>query len=215
MISISEPPYHRSPESTGPWGEGAVAILPPSSPDPARPWNVLAEKVTVFVGEDALLPCLLTDPELESRVSLVRVRNRAVLRQTNYSFSPRHGFTIHKAKFTESQDYQCSAQVAGRTVTTTGIRLEVQKGAWGRDGRTQWRGRAESWQPCERRRRRDPGLMGESERPPSFISYFQLCYGRLWCPYGGRTSPVCGQGDRPHAKKHDSMGRITSDYEAC
>lgn len=142
MISISEPPYHRSPESTGPWGEGAVAILPPSSPDPARPWNVLAEKVTVFVGEDALLPCLLTDPELESRVSLVRVRNRAVLRQTNYSFSPRHGFTIHKAKFTESQDYQCSAQVAGRTVTTTGIRLEVQKGAWGRDGRTRWRGRA-------------------------------------------------------------------------
>lgn len=141
MISISEPPYHRSPESTGPWGEGAVAILPPCSPDPARPWNVLAEKVTVFVGEDALLPCLLTDPELESRVSLVRVRNRSVLRQTNYSFSPRHGFTIHKAKFTESQDYQCSAQVAGRTVTTTGIRLEVQKGAWGRDGRTRWRGR--------------------------------------------------------------------------
>lgn len=115
-------------------------ILPPSSPDPARPWNVLAEKVTVFVGEDALLPCLLTDPELEARVSLVRVRNRPVLRQTNYSFSPRHGFTIHKAKFTEGQDYQCSAQVAGRTVTTNGIRLEVQKGAWGRDGQPRWRG---------------------------------------------------------------------------
>lgn len=95
--------------------------------DPARPWNVLAEKVTVFVGEDALLPCLLTDPELEPRVSLMRVRNRPVLRQTNYSFSPRHGFTIHKAKFTEGQDYQCSAQVADRTVTTNGIRLEVQK----------------------------------------------------------------------------------------
>lgn len=149
--------------------EGAVAILPPSSPDPARPWNVLAEKVTVFVGEDALLPCLLTDPELESRVSLVRVRNRSVLRQTNYSFSPRHGFTIHKAKFTESQDYQCSAQVAGRTVTTTGIRLEVQKGTWGRNGRTRWRGRAESWQPCERRR--GPGLTGDSERASPFFHF--------------------------------------------
>lgn len=95
--------------------------------DPARPWNVLAEEVTVFEGQDALVPCLLTDPELEAGVSLVRVRNRPVLRQTNYSFSPRHGFTIHKAKFIESHDYQCSAQVAGRTVTTNGIRLTVQK----------------------------------------------------------------------------------------
>lgn len=95
--------------------------------DPARPWNLLAEKVTVWEGQDALLPCLLTDPALEAGVSLTQVRNRPVLRQTNYTFSPRHGFTIHNAKYVESRDYQCSAQVDGRTVTTLGIRLKVQK----------------------------------------------------------------------------------------
>lgn len=95
--------------------------------DPARPWNLLAQEVKVFEGQDALLPCLLTDPALEAGVMLMRDRNRQVLRQTNYSFSPRHGFTIHKAKFVESQNYQCSARVAGRTVTTLAIRLKVQK----------------------------------------------------------------------------------------
>ncbi|XP_016066088.1 PREDICTED: macrophage colony-stimulating factor 1 receptor [Miniopterus natalensis] len=95
--------------------------------DPAQPWNLLAQEVTVFEGQDALLPCLLTDPALEAGVSLVRVRNRPVLRQTNYSFSPRHGFTIHNARYLDNQDYQCSAQVAGRMVTSLGIRLKVQK----------------------------------------------------------------------------------------
>ncbi|XP_008150427.2 macrophage colony-stimulating factor 1 receptor [Eptesicus fuscus] len=95
--------------------------------DPARPWNLLSQEVKVFEGQDALLPCLLTDPALEAGVSLVRVRNRPVLRQTNYSFSPRHGFTIHKAKFVEGQYYQCSARVAGRMITTLAIRLKVQK----------------------------------------------------------------------------------------
>ena len=98
-------------------------------------------------GQDALLPCLLTDPALEAGVSLVRVRGRPVLRQTNYSFSPWHGFTIHKAKFIENHVYQCSAQVDGRTVTSMGIWLKVQKGAWGREG--QRAGRCTS---CDRAR---------------------------------------------------------------
>lgn len=89
----------------------------------------------VFEGQDALLPCLLTDPALEAGVTLMRDRNRQVLRQTNYSFSPRLGFTIHKAKFIESQNYQCSARVAGRMVTTLAIRLKVQKGVWAGRGR--------------------------------------------------------------------------------
>ena len=81
-------------------------------------------------GQDALLPCLLTDPALEAGVSLVRVRGRPVLRQTSYSFLPWYGFTIHKAKFIESQDYECSVRVAGRMVKSLSIRLKVQKGAW-------------------------------------------------------------------------------------
>uniref|UniRef100_A0A673V0C3 Platelet-derived growth factor receptor-like protein n=1 Tax=Suricata suricatta TaxID=37032 RepID=A0A673V0C3_SURSU len=95
--------------------------------DPARPWRVLAQEVVVFEGQDALLPCLLTDPALEAGVSLGRLRGRPVLRQTNYSFSPWRGFTIHKAKFIESQHYQCSVLVDGRAVTSMVIWLKVQK----------------------------------------------------------------------------------------
>ncbi|KAF7473499.1 macrophage colony-stimulating factor 1 receptor [Marmota monax] len=95
--------------------------------DPVRPWNLLAEYVTVFEGQDALLPCLLTDPSLKAGVSLMRVRGRSVLPQTNYSFSPWYGFTIHKAKFIEGRDYQCCVLVDGRMVKSLGIRLNVQK----------------------------------------------------------------------------------------
>uniref|UniRef100_A0A2K6KT35 receptor protein-tyrosine kinase n=1 Tax=Rhinopithecus bieti TaxID=61621 RepID=A0A2K6KT35_RHIBE len=95
--------------------------------DPARPWNVLANEVVVFEDQDALLPCLLTDPVLEAGVSLVRLRGRPLLRHTNYSFSPWHGFTIHRAKFIQGQDYQCSALMGGRKVMSISIRLKVQK----------------------------------------------------------------------------------------
>uniref|UniRef100_A0A8C3VXM0 Platelet-derived growth factor receptor-like protein n=1 Tax=Catagonus wagneri TaxID=51154 RepID=A0A8C3VXM0_9CETA len=94
--------------------------------DHHRPWRVLAQEVTVLEGQDARLPCLLTDPALAGGVSLTRLRGRPVLRQTNYSFSLWHGFTIHKAKFIESQDYACSVLVDGRAVWSS-VRLKVQK----------------------------------------------------------------------------------------
>lgn len=162
------------------WREGSCNPESSCPPDPARPWNVLAEEVTVFEGQDALLPCLLTDPALEAGVLLTRVRNRPVLRQTNYSFSPWHGFTIHKAKYIESQDYQCSAKVDGRVVTSIGIRLKVQKGAWvGGAGRA-WRAGTQG-----------PGLMRGIGCPPSFTSSFQLHHSPLWDTYWGKTSKMC------------------------
>uniref|UniRef100_A0A8D1S4X0 Macrophage colony-stimulating factor 1 receptor n=1 Tax=Sus scrofa TaxID=9823 RepID=A0A8D1S4X0_PIG len=100
--------------------------------DHRRPWRVLAPEVTVLEGQDARLPCLLTDPALAGGVSLALLRRlsvlpgRAVLRQTNYSFSPWHGFTIHKAKFIEGQDYACTVLVDGRVVWSS-VRLNVQK----------------------------------------------------------------------------------------
>nr|XP_003934130.2 macrophage colony-stimulating factor 1 receptor [Saimiri boliviensis boliviensis] len=95
--------------------------------DPARAWNVLAQEVVVFEDQDALLPCLLTDPALEAGVSLVRSRGRPLMRNTNYSFSPWHGFTIHRAKYIQSHYYECSALMGGRKVTSVSIRLKVQK----------------------------------------------------------------------------------------
>ncbi|XP_059273127.1 macrophage colony-stimulating factor 1 receptor [Mustela nigripes] len=116
---------YRCTEPGGPLRDSATIHL--YVKDPVRPWKVLAEEVTVMEGQDALLPCLLTDPELEAGVSLMRVRGRPVLRQTNYSFSPWYGFTIHKAQFMETHGYQCSARVGGSTVTSKSIWLKVQK----------------------------------------------------------------------------------------
>ncbi|XP_040828591.1 macrophage colony-stimulating factor 1 receptor isoform X2 [Ochotona curzoniae] len=95
--------------------------------DPVRPWNVLVHEVAVDEGQDALLPCLLTDPALAADVSLMRLHNRPVRRQTNYSFSPWYGFTIHKAEFLDSRDYQCCAVVGGEVVKSTVIKLTVRK----------------------------------------------------------------------------------------
>lgn len=130
------------------WRKGSYNPVPFSTLDPARPWNVLATEVVVFEDQDALLPCLLTDPVLEAGISLVRLRGRPLLRHTNYSFSPWHGFTIHRAKFIQGQDYQCSALMGGRKVMSISIRLKVQKGVWGTRG------------PATR-----PGEWGQSRQP--------------------------------------------------
>lgn len=122
-------------------------------------------------GQDALLPCLLTDPALEAGVSLMRVRGRPVLRQTSYSFSLWHGFTIHKAKFIESQDYQCSARVDGRTATSISIRLKVQKGAWRRVGQARPGGQGQRADSCTSGGW-GPGLMGSNW--PSLLFHFFL-----------------------------------------
>lgn len=107
--------------------QGGSASIHVYVKDPLRPWKLLVNEVTVMEGQDALLPCLLTDPELETRVQLLRTRNRPVLRQTNYSFSPWHGFTIHKAKFIESQTYQCGVLRGKWMETSLGINLRVQR----------------------------------------------------------------------------------------
>ncbi|XP_051019355.1 macrophage colony-stimulating factor 1 receptor [Acomys russatus] len=95
--------------------------------DPARPWNLLAQEVTVFEGQDAVLPCLITDPALKASVSLVRESGRPVSRRTKYSFSPWQGFIIRQAKILDSHRYQCKAVVNGRVSTSIGIQLNVNR----------------------------------------------------------------------------------------
>ncbi|KAL1773521.1 macrophage colony-stimulating factor 1 receptor [Sigmodon hispidus] len=95
--------------------------------DPVRPWNLLSEKVTAFEGQEAVLPCLITNPALQSSVSLVRAGGRPVSHRLTYSFSPWRGFIIHKVKFIDSRDYQCKAIVNGRELLSIGIQLNVEK----------------------------------------------------------------------------------------
>ncbi|XP_003404645.2 macrophage colony-stimulating factor 1 receptor isoform X1 [Loxodonta africana] len=116
---------YRCTEPGEPSGDNATIHL--FVKDPLRPWNILAEEVTVFEGQDTLLPCLLTNPELEADVSLMRARGRPVRHDTDYSFSRWRGFTIHKAKYLDSSVYQCSTLVRGRKVLSIGIQLKVQK----------------------------------------------------------------------------------------
>lgn len=89
---------------------------------------MLAQKVTAIEGQEAVLPCLITDPALRSHVSLVRAGGKLVPRRITYSFSPGQGFIIHKVKFIDSYDYQCKAMVDGKASLSIGIRLEVEKG---------------------------------------------------------------------------------------
>lgn len=109
--------------------QGGSASIHVYVKDPLRPWRLLAEEVTVEEGQDAVLPCLLTDPSLEAGVLLIKTRGhtRKALAKNNYSFSPLSGFTIHNVKFIETQTYQCGVRVGDRTVLSLGISLKVQK----------------------------------------------------------------------------------------
>lgn len=84
----------------------------------------------MFEGQEAVLPCLITDPALQSSVSLVRVRGKMLPRRITYSFSPQQGFIIHNVKFIDSNDYQCKAMVNGEEFLSLGIRLKVEKGMY-------------------------------------------------------------------------------------
>lgn len=123
-------------------------------------------------GQEAVLPCLLTDPALKGSVSLVRVRGRSVARHTNYSFSLWHGFIIHKAKYLDGWDYQCRALVDGRAVLTVGIQLKVKKGEWGRKRQARHGG----WhrELKGRQAMTGPALPGGPRCGPYFTSFFQL-----------------------------------------
>lgn len=79
-------------------------------------------------GQEAVLPCLITDPALKDSVSLVREWGKPVSHRTDYSFSLWQGFIIHKAKVLDSRTYMCKTVVNGRESTSIGIRLKVNRG---------------------------------------------------------------------------------------
>uniref|UniRef100_A0A8C0HTN0 Macrophage colony-stimulating factor 1 receptor n=1 Tax=Balaenoptera musculus TaxID=9771 RepID=A0A8C0HTN0_BALMU len=78
-------------------------------------------------GQDALRPACSGPSAGGRRLAGAGAGPDLFLRQTNYSFLPSHGFIIHKAKFIESQDYECSARVDGRMVKVPQHPLKVQK----------------------------------------------------------------------------------------
>ncbi|XP_077330456.1 macrophage colony-stimulating factor 1 receptor [Lithobates pipiens] len=77
--------------------------------DASNVWNTLATTVRVDEDEDALLPCLITDPSIHeiSLIPLEGQRNKKIL------FDPKKGFTIHNSQLTDEGKYLCRAVVNG------------------------------------------------------------------------------------------------------
>lgn len=85
-------------------------------PDPARPWRVLAEEVTVLEGQGTAPLSAHRAGTGERSLPMALVRGRPIFTPNQLLPSRReYGFTIHKAKFIEP-GLRCRARVAGRVV---------------------------------------------------------------------------------------------------
>lgn len=77
--------------------------------DASNVWNTLANTVRVDEDEDALLPCLITDPSIHE-ISLIPFNGQ---RNEKTLFDPKKGFTIHNSQLTDTGEYYCRAVVNG------------------------------------------------------------------------------------------------------
>lgn len=73
-------------------------------------WNTLSSRVRFNEEEDAILPCLLTDPSLLHNISLTSSNGD---RNLNASFDAKKGFTIPNVQLADAGEYFC--QVKGFT----------------------------------------------------------------------------------------------------
>uniref|UniRef100_A0A8C0H6I4 receptor protein-tyrosine kinase n=1 Tax=Chelonoidis abingdonii TaxID=106734 RepID=A0A8C0H6I4_CHEAB len=95
--------------------------------DPEKVWYVHSISVRVSEGRDAQLPCLITDPEYGSNITLLKDDNSPVLPGTEFSFSPRDGVTIYNVKQAHKGYYRCGALINGKVERSSKIRLIVLK----------------------------------------------------------------------------------------
>uniref|UniRef100_A0A8C8STU9 receptor protein-tyrosine kinase n=1 Tax=Pelusios castaneus TaxID=367368 RepID=A0A8C8STU9_9SAUR len=95
--------------------------------DPEKVWYVRSHIVRVDEGRDAQLPCLITDPEYGSNVTLVRDDNSPVLPGTKFYFSALEGITIYNVQQHQRGSYRCAALVNGERNRTLKIKLIVRK----------------------------------------------------------------------------------------
>ncbi|KAM5171932.1 macrophage colony-stimulating factor 1 receptor [Mantella aurantiaca] len=88
-------------------------------------WNILATTVRVNEGEDALLPCLITDPSLP--LHAISLKFLKVDRNPKVVFDTRKGFTIHNVQMTDGGEYLCRGIVKGLTKDSNKIKLIVNE----------------------------------------------------------------------------------------
>ncbi|KAM7163036.1 macrophage colony-stimulating factor 1 receptor isoform 2-T2 [Macrochelys suwanniensis] len=95
--------------------------------DPEKVWYVHSINVRVSEGRDAQLPCLITDPENGSNVTLLKDDDSPVLPGTEFSFSPWDGVTIYSVQQNHKGSYRCGALINGKVERSSKIRLIVLK----------------------------------------------------------------------------------------
>uniref|UniRef100_A0A674KCE1 receptor protein-tyrosine kinase n=1 Tax=Terrapene triunguis TaxID=2587831 RepID=A0A674KCE1_9SAUR len=95
--------------------------------DPKKVWYVHSISVRVSEGRDARLPCLITDPEYGSNVTLLKDDDSPVLPGTEFSFSPQDGVTIYSVQQDHKGYYRCGAHINGKVEKSSKIKLIVLK----------------------------------------------------------------------------------------
>uniref|UniRef100_A0ABM5FL87 receptor protein-tyrosine kinase n=1 Tax=Pogona vitticeps TaxID=103695 RepID=A0ABM5FL87_9SAUR len=92
--------------------------------DSSSIWCVPGTGVAVTEGSDALLPCLITDPEFTSSVSLVKDRHEVT---SAFSFNAREGIRLHRVNLSDRGWYYCRARVEGGWMDSPKIVLTVRE----------------------------------------------------------------------------------------
>nr|XP_034961545.1 macrophage colony-stimulating factor 1 receptor [Zootoca vivipara] len=91
--------------------------------DRSSAWCLLKYFVRVTEGEDAVLPCLIANPELASNVTLWTDSHNI---SSGFSFSAQEGIRMHRVNMSDKNLYKCRALVQGRWVDSPKIGLIVE-----------------------------------------------------------------------------------------
>ncbi|XP_061473342.1 macrophage colony-stimulating factor 1 receptor [Rhineura floridana] len=91
--------------------------------DPRSAWCCLQKYITATEGSDAVLPCLITDPDFTSNVTLLNGSN---IISSGFSFSAQEGIRLHKVNKNDVGWYKCRALVQGQWVESPEIVLLVE-----------------------------------------------------------------------------------------
>ncbi|XP_060621413.2 macrophage colony-stimulating factor 1 receptor isoform X1 [Anolis sagrei] len=92
--------------------------------DPKSPWCLAKKNFEVTEGQDALFPCLITDPGFTSNVTLMK--NEESIYSSRVSFSAQEGIRLHRVGMDDKGWYQCRALVQGQWVHSPRIGLLVK-----------------------------------------------------------------------------------------
>ncbi|KAJ6667878.1 hypothetical protein lerEdw1_016199 [Lerista edwardsae] len=91
----------------------------------SSPWCVRRTRLSEKEGGEALLPCLLADPEASSNVTLLKDENDTI--SSGFSFSAWEGIRLQRVTMNHTGLYQCQALIQGQWLKSPKISLLVER----------------------------------------------------------------------------------------